>query len=231
VQPVQSKDINWVLRTTFYANKAKITKLTVPSFQTGGFALALGTFQIEQDSSPTQIFGLVGTDANGNPVAGKVGDANPDFQMSFSSDMDFHRFTLGMLWDYKQGGDIINLTTYLYDAGKNSKDYLEPGGGKDRQDRINAGFTDAYVESGTYVKLREVNLSYNVPDRITSGIFGRSVRTARLSLTGRNLLRFTPYSGLDPEVSNFGRQAIVRNIDVAPFPPSRSFFFSIDLGF
>jgi TonB-dependent starch-binding outer membrane protein SusC len=52
-----------------------------------------------------------------------------------------------------------------------------------------------------------------------------------LSLTGRNLLRFTPYRGLDPEVSNFGRQAIVRNIDVAPFPPSRSFFFSIDLGF
>jgi len=231
VQPVQSKDINWVLRTTFYANKAKITKLTVPTFQTGGFALSLGTFQIEQDSSPTQIFGLVGTDAGGNPVAGKVGDANPDFQMSFSSDVDVKRFTLGMLWDYKQGGDIINLTTYLYDAGKNSKDYLEPGGGKDRQDRINAGFTDAYVESGTYLKLRELNLSYNVPDRIVSGLFGRGIRTARLSLTGRNLLRFTPYSGLDPEVSNFGRQAIVRNIDVAPFPPSRSFFFAFDLGF
>jgi len=231
VQPVQTKDINWVVRTTFYANKAKITKLTVPTFQTGGFALSLGTFQIEQDSSPTQIFGLVGTDASGNPVAGKVGDANPDFQMSFSSDVDVKRFTLGMLWDYKQGGDIINLTTYLYDAGKNSKDYLEPGGGKDRQDRINAGFTDAYVESGTYLKLRELNLSYNVPDRIVSGLFGRGIRTARLSLTGRNLLRFTPYSGLDPEVSNFGRQAIVRNIDVAPFPPSRSFFFAFDLGF
>ena len=41
----------------------------------------------------------------------------------------------------------------------------------------------------------------------------------------------SPYKGLDPEVSNFGNQAITRNIDVAPFPPSRSFFFSIDLGF
>jgi hypothetical protein len=57
------------------------------------------------------------------------------------------------------------------------------------------------------------------------------VRTARLSLSGRNLLRFTSYKSLDPEVSNFGNQAIIRNIDVAPFPPSRSFFFSIDLGF
>ena len=185
----------------------------------------------EQDSSPTQIFGLVGVDGNGNPIAGKVGDANPDFQMSFSSDVDFYRFTLGMLWDYKQGGDIINLTEFLYDAGQNSKDFLDEGGGADRIARFGEGFTQPYVQSGTYVKLRELNLSYNLPDRITSAIFGRSIRHARLSLTGRNLLRFTPYRGLDPEVSNFGRQAIVRNIDVAPFPPSRSFFFSIDLGF
>jgi TonB-linked SusC/RagA family outer membrane protein len=229
VQPVQSKNTNWVLRTTFFANKSKITELAVPPYQTGGFALFLGTFQIEKDSSPTQIFGTVGTDANGNGVAGKVGDASPDFQMSFSSDLDFHRVTLGMLWDYKQGGDVINLTEYLYDAGKNSKDYAPAG--QARQARIGAGFTDAYVQSGTYLKLREVNLSYNLPDRLISGIFGRSIRTARLSLTGRNLLRFTPYRGLDPEVSNFGAQAIVRNIDVAPFPPSRDFYFSIDLGF
>ena len=81
------------------------------------------------------------------------------------------------------------------------------------------------------MKLRELNLSYNLSQRFVSSIFGRGVRTARLSVTGRNLLRFTGYRGLDPEVSNFGRQAIVRNIDVAPFPPSRSFFFAIDLGF
>jgi len=229
VQPVQSKNVNWVLRTTFFANKSKITELAVPTYQTGGFALSLGTFQIEKDSSPTQIFGLVGKDANGNAVAGKVGDANPDFQMSFSSDLDFHRVTLGMLWDYKQGGDIINLTEFLYDAGANSVDYVTAGA--DRFNQFGAGFTQPYVQSGTYLKLREVNLSYNLPDRFVAGIFGRNIRTARLSVTGRNLLRFTPYRGLDPEVSNFGSQAIVRNIDVAPFPPSRDFYFSIDLGF
>jgi hypothetical protein len=36
---------------------------------------------------------------------------------------------------------------------------------------------------------------------------------------------------MDPEVSNFGNQPIARNIDVAPFPPSRSFWFSVALGF
>jgi hypothetical protein len=228
VQPVQSKNLSWVLRTTFFANRSKITRLTIPAYQTGGFRLSLGTFQIEQDSSPTQIFGLL-PDANGVPRAGKVGDANPDFQMAFSNDIDFHRFTLGFLFDWKQGGDIINLTELLYDATQNSIDYVTAG--SDRISTFATGDTRPYVQSGTYVKLRELNLSYNLSDRLISGLFGRSIRTARLSLTGRNLLRFTPYRGLDPEVSNFGRQAIVRNIDVAPFPPSRSFFFSIDLGF
>ena len=231
LQPVQSRNINWIFRTTFFANRAKITELNVPPFQTGGFALSLGTFQIEKDSSPTQIFGTVGTDAAGNALAGKVGDANPDFQMSFSNDIDFHRFTLGFLFDWKYGGDIINLTEFLYDATANSVDYVGANGGADRINRWGSGFTEPYVQNGSYLKLREVNLSYNVPESITAGLFGQAVRYARLSLTGRNLLRITPYRGLDPEVSNFANQAIVRNIDVAPFPPSRSFFFLIDLGF
>ena len=42
---------------------------------------------------------------------------------------------------------------------------------------------------------------------------------------------FTPYTGLDPEVSNFGIQAVSRGIDIAPFPPSRSVFFNLAVGF
>jgi TonB-dependent starch-binding outer membrane protein SusC len=221
LSPVRSASVNWIFRTTFFANRSKITRLTVPTFQTGGFALSLGTYQLEQDSSATQIFGS----------EGKVGDATPDFQMSFSNDIDFNRFTLGFLVDWKKGGDIINLTQFLYDAGQNSADFTEPGGGAARGARFAQGFTQPYVQDGSYLKLREVNLSYNLSDRTTSAIFGSAIRTARISLTGRNLLRITPYDGLDPEVSNFGNQAIVRNIDVAPFPPSRSFFLSVDLGF
>ena len=230
VQPVQGRSVNWVSRVTFFANRGKITRLTVPEFQTGGFALSLGTYQIEEGSSPTQIFGLAGTDpVTGAPVAAKVGDANPDFQISFSNDIDIDRFTLGFLFDWKHGGDIINLTQFLYDAVANTKDFQEAG--SVRINRFGAGFTQPYVQDGSYLKLRELNLSYRLPERFTSSLFGSGVRFARLSVTGRNLLRITPYDGLDPEVSNFGNQAIVRNIDVAPFPPSRSFYFSIDLGF
>jgi TonB-linked SusC/RagA family outer membrane protein len=219
ITPIQTSDLNWLFRTTFFKNTSTITRLSVPTFQTGGFALALGTYQIEADSSATQIFG----------TEGKIGDATPDFQMSFSSDLDYKRFTFGFLWDWKQGGDIINLTEFLYDDSENTVDFVGPG--QERVRLFNRGISQVYVQDGSYLKLREVTLAYNLPESFTRGLFGSSVRHARLSLSGRNLLRFTGYRGLDPEVSNFGNQAIVRNIDVAPFPPSRSFFFSIDLGF
>ena len=218
LSPIRTQSVNWLFRTTFFANRSKITRLSVPAFQTGGFGTSLGAFQIEEDSSATQIIG----------TEGKVGDANPDFQMSFSSDLDFHSFTLGVLLDWKKGGDVVNLTQFLYDLGQNSADYVAVG--SQRLARWSNGQTKAYVQDASYLKLREVNLSYNLPASVTR-LFGSNVRHARVSISGRNLFRITPYDGLDPEVSNFGNQAIVRNIDVAPFPPSRSFFFSIDLGF
>jgi TonB-dependent starch-binding outer membrane protein SusC len=219
ISPVQTRDVNWLLRTTFFANRSKISRLSVPAFETGGFGTTLGAFRIEQDSSATQILGREGV----------VGDANPDFQMSFSSDLDYKRLTFGFLWDWKQGGDVLNLTEFLYDAGANSIDFVEAGA--DRIAAWSSGKTQVYVQDGSYLKLREVTLAYNLPESFAQRLFGGSARFARLSVSARNLLRFTGYRGLDPEVSNFGNQAIVRNIDVAPFPPNKSFFFSIDLGF
>jgi TonB-dependent starch-binding outer membrane protein SusC len=222
VSPVQNQDLNWLFRTTFFLNRSKITRLDVPAFETGGFGTSLGAFLIEEGKSATQIVG----------VEGVVGDANPDFQMSFSNDMTWKRLSLGFLFDWKQGGDLINLTEFLYDAAQNSVDYV--GAGEERQrlknDPTNP-LTGVYVQDGSYLKLREVTLAYNVPEGIAQRLFGSSARYVRLSLSARNLLRFTGYRGMDPEVSNFGNQAIVRNIDVAPFPPSKSFFFAVDLGF
>jgi hypothetical protein len=62
-------------------------------------------------------------------------------------------------------------------------------------------------------------------------LFRGAAKTARLEFSGRNLVTWTKYEGLDPEVSNFGNQNIVRNQDLAPFPPNRSFFFTISADF
>ncbi|HEV8124002.1 MAG TPA: SusC/RagA family TonB-linked outer membrane protein [Gemmatimonadales bacterium] len=224
VFPVDHPDFTWRLGTSFFANRSKITSLPIPAFETGGFGTSLGAFRIEEGKSATQIVG------NTSPTTvGIVGDAAPDFQMSFSNDIRWKRFTIGTLLDWKQGGDVINLTQFLYDIQHNAGDV--PDGGAARRADFQAGHTKAYVQEASYVKLREVSLTYDVPVTAVAFLFGSSIRNARVSFSARNLLRFTGYEGLDPEVSNFGNQAIARNIDVAPFPPSRSFFLSIDLGF
>jgi hypothetical protein len=218
VSPVRGPETNWIVRSTFYLNRSKVLSLPVPNFNIVGigFGTSLGAFRIAKDSSATQIVGTEGV----------VGDANPDFQMSLSSDLTYKRFSFRFLWDWKHGGDVINLTQLLYDLAGNSPDQVPAG--NNRVTSWLGGHTQVYVQDGSYLKLREVSVGYDLPPDIPQH-FG--MRTASISFTGRNLLRFTPYKGLDPEVSNFDNQAIGRGVDVAPFPPSRSFFFSIDVGF
>ena len=71
-------------------------------------------------------------------------------------------------------------------------------------------------------------LLHIVPAKVAEQI--GPLRTLQVGLSGRNLLTLTNYSGLDPEVSNFGNQPIGRNYDVAPYPPSRSFWLSVTAG-
>jgi hypothetical protein len=84
------------------------------------------------------------------------------------------------------------------------------------------------VESTSFMKLRNASLSLDLPENVSSW-FG--ARSARVSIEGVNLITITNYHGYDPEVSNYGQQAITRNIDLGPYPPSRSFYFTIQAGF
>ena len=80
-------------------------------------------------------------------------------------------------------------------------------------------------------ELREITLSYALPDRWVTGLSWVRLSSSRLQVSGRNLWSSYPYTGLDPEVSNYGTQNIGRGQDVTPYPPSRSVFVSLDLGF
>ncbi|MEO7964385.1 MAG: TonB-dependent receptor, partial [Gemmatimonadaceae bacterium] len=233
IVPIQSASVNWLFRTTFSKNQGIITELPVPSFATGGFGASLGSFQIEQGKSATQI---VGTDTLPGVSLRVLGDANPDFRMSFTNDVTWRRLGARALVEWQQGSNIINLTKLLYDFGQVTKDFADPVAGSSQTvgaRRLNAwgaGVAANYIEDASYVKLREVAVYYDIGRGLLSNVWS-GVKSARLSVSGRNLFVSTKYSGLDPEVSNFGNQAIVRNIDVAPYPPSRQFLVSLDFVF
>ncbi len=218
-----SKEFSWTTRVNFYKTRSIITHLDVPAFNTIGFADILGRFRVEEGKSATQIVGLE------NGVLKQIGDETPDFQMSFINNFKWHRFDLSFLWDWKQGGDVINLTKLLTDLFGTSPD-LDTPEGKARAAAFGKT-THQFVEDGTYLKLREISLGYTFKPETVKRIFGGIFSRFRVGVSGRNILTFTNYSSYDPEVSNFGFRAIGHSIEVTPFPASKSYYFNISLGF
>jgi TonB-dependent SusC/RagA subfamily outer membrane receptor len=241
--PWRSPSFSWSTRTSFYKNWAEITNLPVPAFEFGVFGSDLGTYKIEEGESPLQIVGNNGIGADGLPIIEKLGDATPDFTMSFLNEVTYKRFSLYSLFEWRQGFEVINLQDLIWDLGQVSPDFVPPQGlGSPRlipncdpdcsgEERLNGlgTYTQQLIQDASFLKLREVSVSYDLPDDFIASVWG-NLRSARLTLSARNLFTVTPYHGLDPEVSNFGNKAINRSVDVAAFPPSRSFWLSIDVG-
>jgi hypothetical protein len=100
--------------------------------------------------------------------------------------------------------------------------------GQWRYSAWSAGDARPYLQDGTFVKLRELSFDYEMPQRWASLARARSLR---LTASGRNLAMWTKYWGEDPEFNNGGSSAVGRFVDLAPYPASRQFFFSIDLGY
>jgi len=194
-------------------------------FQTGGFDASFGVGRIEEGASQTQI---VANDTlpGGVSVIRKWGDTEPDFSLGFGNDISLGNLRLYGLLDWRHGFKVVNLTQLIFDAGGNWKD---PAASTRRLTDL--GTTAPYVQSASFLKLREVTLSYQLPKQWATRAFGGRANGATLELSGRNLMTWTKYEGLDPEVSNFGNQNVARNQDVAPFPPSRSFFFTVNVNF
>ncbi len=216
---IQRPELTWLVRSTFFSNSSRIIELPVPAFAFGSFGGTTGNFFIEQGQSATQIIGAV-------PGVGtrKVGDANPDFLWSYTTDLTYRRWSLSALAEWQHGGNIINLTRFIYDLGGTSPDC--PAACNTRL----GGGTRSYIESATYFKLRELTVGYTLPTSVVAWTGGRD---ARVSVSGRNLIVLTGsnYTGMDPEVSNFGIQPVARNIEVATYPRSRSFWFTVSVGF
>ena len=238
--PVKGKTLNWTTRTTFSLNRSKITRLTVPPFQPPNNFGGLGSFRIEQGFDPTA---WVGNDtlADGSIAQNvRLGRSRPSFQVGFSNDLRWKDITFHALLDWEQGFRVANLTGWLFDLSKNRWDFAnacnvsacQPGEtlGEMRLRLYPSRVTDIWLEDASFLKLRELSLSWDVPAALLGSLWGQ-LRSARVTLSGRDLLRFTGYSGMDPEVSNWGLESISTGQDVAPFPPSRSVWLTLDLSF
>ncbi|MGB2086668.1 MAG: SusC/RagA family TonB-linked outer membrane protein [Flavobacteriaceae bacterium] len=134
-----------------------------------------------------------------------IGNTNPDFNLGFSTSLSYKKLSLYALFDYQQGGDIYNYTKQLLyynyrhadldDFGANQKhnSYAE-----NLYNRANSN--SHFIEDGTYLKLRELSLGYELDIDLIPGL-NQYIDGVRIQLTGRNLITITNYSGWDPEVA------------------------------
>jgi len=189
-------------------------------------------------------------DDSGLPVRGAdgvIGNILPDWLAGMNNTLRYGQFSLSFFFDMKKGGDIENNVDgygYFYGTPKvteNREDRIVPGvresdgkpndkvvRGQDYFRRIN-GITEAVIQDGTYIKLRNVTLSYE---------FSRSLlnktpfKTASLSVAGRNLWIYSPhFTGADPEVSSFGSSSGSQGIYSFSTPTSRSINISLKVSF
>lgn len=240
--PIRTRNFTWTSRAQYYTYASRIVDLPgdVADFPVAnsGFGAQYGRGRIARGYSSTLIWGNK-TRADGTVVDTVLANANPKFQMAFGNDFNFKGFTINTLLDWRKGGYVSDMTNNLFDEGGNSWDYDKPSPdtkigstlGAYRYNSWNAGRNAGqYIQDGSYLKLREVTITYPIPARFTQRLLPGS-REARLSFSGRNLKTWSKYWSFDPEVSNFGNQNVVRFVDLAPFPPTRSFLFGVDIGY
>lgn len=224
--PVSRENFTWSSKLLFWKNTTKLTHLNIPSYLSGAFGTPYGTYLYKEGYSPTTI---VGAPEVSPGVYTIWGNSQPDFESSLSNEITFLKnYTFSFLLHWKKGGDNINTTLFNTDNGGTTadwnQDYNNDGvpNGKDRPGKGGAG---VYVQDASYLRLREASLYYNVP---LKG-FGKWVSALKVGISANNLFTVTKYKGYDPEVSNFGTQAINTGTDLFPYPSVKRYFVHLKI--
>jgi TonB-dependent SusC/RagA subfamily outer membrane receptor len=252
VFPIQGRDVQWHAQGTFFLNRCTVMAGLPNAFQPISFFnfAQFGTTQLQNGHSCTQVIandtlGRLGpndttkpdgsTGKIGDVVSRQIGDNSPDWRAGLSNELTYKRVKFYFLLDRQKGGLITNFSRYTYDAVGTSKDQVVAQSGiPSGNDRLNS---NAALGSATwdasYLKLREATISYDVPQYMISRLW-HGARYVRLNVTGRNLYTWSNYLkvGYDPEVQQVARSlAAEMTWELWAYPPSRSFYFTVDLGF
>lgn len=202
---------------------------------------AIGLYPLGDDQEgELQVADLNGDgviSANDNTI---IGDPNPDFIFGWNNSLTYKNLTLSAFFQGSIGNDIMNVDRIFIsggiqgNAGNHTQEYFErrwtpqnphndvryPAGRSGNPD-------SSLIEDGSYVRLKNISLSYNFTPEIFNGLLS----SARLYVTGTNLLTITNYTGVDPEVNVFGGNNINTGVDFSAYPKSKQILVGLNLGF
>lgn len=190
---------------------------------------------------------IVYQDLNGDKVINAldktfIGDPNPDFIYGINSSMGYKNFEFTFFFQGSQGNDIFNLSsvnqTLDYGFGLNMprevyENHWTPTNTTAKYPVISrttsTNISNRFVEDGSFLRLRTVQLAYNLPVQ-KLGI--NWMRNLQVYASGQNLLTFTKYSWWDPEISSYGGSNSIRlGIDHYSYPTAKTITFGLRAGF
>ena len=167
-----------------------------------------------------------------------IGDPNPDIYGGFTNRFTYKRFQLEALCTFTKGNDVFNYLRSRLEAGSGVENQLQSVVNRWRVDGQqtsvpkatfgdplgNSRFSDRWIEDGSYLRLRYVSVSYDIPFK--EGF----VKNALVYVSGNNLLTFTKYMGYDPEFSA-SPSPFAQGIDTGLDPQFRSVALGVKFGF
>ena len=166
-----------------------------------------------------------------------IGDPNPDIFGNIY--MNFHfakHWAFSVNFNYSLGNDIYNYQRALLESGSMfinqtkamNRRWMAEGQATDipkityGDPMGNARFSDRWIENGSYLKLKNITLSYKLP------IQNEYIQGLTIWAAANNLLTFTKYLGSDPEVS-CGNGVLMQGIDAGYLPSGRSFHLGVKI--
>ncbi|WP_321281753.1 TonB-dependent receptor [Marinifilum fragile] len=167
-----------------------------------------------------------------------IGNPNPDFTYGFNLSFNYKRFTASALFEGVYGNQVVNGNAMeIAFAEGNSKNVLastyydawRPDAPNNNAPRVgydlNEVFTDRIVEDGSYFRMSNITLGYDLP------VESLGFNKVNLYVTGRNLFTITDYSGYDPQVTSFMYDGTIMGVDWTGTPNARSFLVGLNITF
>jgi TonB-linked SusC/RagA family outer membrane protein len=204
-----------------------------------------GLFQTAAEiaAAPTQTGAQPGdirfVDVNGDKIINasdqtKIGDPFPDFTMGWNLNLEYKNFDFNAFTYASVGNDIYRA--YERNANYSNKfrsvlaRWTGPGTTNDARNprysftdaNSNIRVSDRYVEDGSFVKLKNIQLGYTFPSSMTKKFFSK----LRVYVQVKNAFTITKYTGYDPEISG---GILDTGIDRGAYPQARTYAFGLDI--
>lgn len=248
-------DFTWTTRLNLSANRNKVLKLynSEPIDDIGR-----GSSRIEE-GEPIGIFysfHSLGVDPSTGDIVfedtnydgkitdadrTKVGNPHPEFIGGFTNILGYKGFDLNTFFQFSYGNDVFNGSRMYLESLQGGDNQLEavnrrwqnPGDITDipraTNDPVaaaqNRRASSRFIEDGSYLRLKNLTLGYTFQGE------WKYIENLRLYFSSQNLLTFTNYSGLDPEVNYRGNDNAVIGTDFFTYPQARSFVLGLNLTF